>query len=303
MDGVINVLKPPGMTSHDVVNYIRRLLGTRRVGHAGTLDPQAAGVLPVCVGQATRLVDCLSHQDKEYMCRMVLGITTTTQDAWGEVTARHDASFVTREMVEKALVSFRGEIEQQVPAYSAVKVAGKPMYELARKGIDPPVLTRRVTVSRIELLEFKAPELALYIACSKGTYIRTLCHDLGRALKTGGHMSFLLRTRAGGFHLGESLTLEEIAAKKEMAVLPPGRCVDGLLQIALSGEELKRFRSGRIVVLDGEHLPTGNKTASGTAAEPVAILGDDGCLQGLGELATQNGKYCLKPKRVMSWSR
>ncbi|MCR4440922.1 MAG: tRNA pseudouridine(55) synthase TruB [Peptococcaceae bacterium] len=299
MNGVINVLKPPGMTSHDVVAFIRHQLETKKVGHAGTLDPQAAGVLPVCIGQATRLVDFLSYQDKEYMCRMVLGITTTTQDAWGDVVARTDASFVTREMVESALARFRGEIEQEVPAYSAVKVAGVPMYEIARRGGNVPVVNRRVTIKRIELLEYRGPELAFYIRCSKGTYIRTLCHDLGSVLKTGGHMSFLLRTRVGDFHLGESLTLEEIKSRKEKALLPASKCVAGLPHLVVNKDDLNCFRNGRSILFPCGYLKGINEAVvPGKGQGVIAVWGEEGNLHGLGEVIRQNDKCYLKPKRV-----
>jgi tRNA pseudouridine55 synthase len=214
MNGIINVLKPPGMTSHDVVSFLRRQFKIKRIGHTGTLDPQAAGVLPVCIGQATRLADFLSAKEKEYMCRMRLGIKTTTQDAWGKVIESTDTSLIQREIIDKSIASLRGCIRQKVPDYSAVKVGGEPLYKKARRGENVKEIIREIYIYKFDLLEYRNNEIALNIHCSKGTYIRTLCSDLGDMLGVGGHMTFLLRTRVGSFQLTESHTLEEIAARK-----------------------------------------------------------------------------------------
>ncbi len=214
MDGFINLLKPPGMSSNDAVGYVRRLLpkGTR-VGHGGTLDPDAAGVLPVCVGRATRLFDYIIDKRKTYVAGLRLGVETDTQDAGGRIVARHDASAVTEENIRALLPRFTGEIDQIPPAFSAIKRDGRRMYDLARKGEAVALEPRRVTVHAAEYLRRTGPEShMLRITCGKGVYIRTLCRDIGQTLGVGGHMAFLLRSEAGCFRAGDAVTLEELKA-------------------------------------------------------------------------------------------
>lgn len=295
MDGVINVLKPPGMTSHDVISFLRRTLHQRRIGHAGTLDPQAAGVLPVCVGQATRLVEYLGAADKEYLCELTLGLTTTTQDAWGEVTARREALQVLREEVEDILPAYTGSICQQTPMYSAVKVEGEPLYKKARRGETVQPLSRQVIIYDLRLIEFVPPRAKLLIRCSRGTYIRTLCHDIGQQLGVGGHMSFLLRTRVGGFNLRESLTLEAIAEQGEKALLPVGLCVEGLYRFNLADREIARIKSGQSIIVPGK--PDSPKEV-GVAGE-VAVFDREGALQAIGRLEEVQGNIVLRPRKVL----
>ena len=217
MDGFINLLKPPGMSSNDAVGFARRLLprGTR-VGHGGTLDPDAAGVLPVCVGKAARLFDYIIDKKKTYVAELRLGLETDTQDATGSIVARHDASAVTAEDIRTVLPRFVGEIDQIPPAYSAIKRDGQRMYDLARRGEAMELEPRRVTVHGIEYLcQSGADRHMLRVSCGKGVYIRTLCHDIGRALGVGGHMAFLLRSEAGCFSVSDAATLEELKAAEE----------------------------------------------------------------------------------------
>jgi len=210
-DGFLSILKPPGMTSHDVVAFLRRKLGTRRIGHAGTLDPPACGVLPMAVGRATRLIPYLAA-DKEYVAEIVFGRSTSTGDAEGMVRESRDVS-VSREMLEAVLPRFLGEIQQRVPMVSAVHVGGKRLHELAREGIeivDRPV--RTVTIHDLELQRFtpgSQPLALLRVACSPGTYIRTLAEDLGEALGVPASLTFLLRTRSSGIGLEASVRLED----------------------------------------------------------------------------------------------
>lgn len=215
-DGILSVLKPVGMTSHDVVDAVRRVAGTRRVGHTGTLDPGASGVLVVAVGRATRLAEFIAETDKEYRVEITFGRATDTGDAYGATVAEHSAQGMTEERVRDALPAFTGEIEQVPPMASAVHVEGRRLYELHREGTSVDVPPRKVTVHRLELLEFiNRGEMVmgrLNVACSKGTYIRGLCHELGRALGVGAHASFMVRTRVGRYPLAEAHTLEEIAA-------------------------------------------------------------------------------------------
>ena len=210
MDGIFNLNKPTGMTSHDVVARVRRLTRQRRVGHAGTLDPAASGVLPICLGQATRVVEYLSESGKCYRATVVLGIVTNTYDAEGEVLRRAPVQVSRKELME-ALPVFLGRQMQLPPRYSAIKVAGQPMYKLARAGVEVPLQPRPIEISRLDVIDWQPPALTLEVECSKGTYIRSLAYDLGERLGCGGHLGGLVRLRSGPFTLDESLTLEELA--------------------------------------------------------------------------------------------
>jgi tRNA pseudouridine55 synthase len=210
--GLLNVCKARGYTSHDVVAVIRRTLGTRRVGHAGTLDPLAEGVLPVCVGRYTRLVDLIGATEKGYYAEVELGARTTTDDAEGEVVERRPVPTLTAEQLESALDRFRGEISQVPPAFSAIKVEGRRAYDLARRGDAPELKARPVTMYRLELVSWESPQLRLMVSCSKGTYIRSLARDLGEALGCGAHLTKLVRLWVGSFGLETAVSLDEIAA-------------------------------------------------------------------------------------------
>lgn len=213
-DGILNVLKPIGMTSHDVVDVIRSLAGMRRVGHTGTLDPGASGVLVVAVGKATRLAEFVAQTDKEYRVEVTFGRATDTGDAYGSMIAESPDVRVQEDQLRALLPRFTGEIEQVPPMTSAVHVGGRRLYELHRQGTQVDVPPRRVTVYRLDLLEFtdSAPARAwLHVACSKGTYVRGLCHEIGAALGAGGFASFMVRTRVGRYLLSDAHTLEELA--------------------------------------------------------------------------------------------
>ena len=210
MDGIIILDKPEDFTSFDMVAKMRRLLGTRKVGHAGTLDPMATGVLPIFVGRATKCCDILPNQNKRYTATFQLGYTTDTLDATGRVLTRTEVS-ATKEDVEKALESFRGEIMQLPPMYSAIQINGKRLYDLARQGIEIEREKRPVTITELNLLSADDTQhiYQIDVACSKGTYIRTLCADIGEALGCGATMTALRRTEAAGFSIADSITLEE----------------------------------------------------------------------------------------------
>ncbi len=212
MNGYFNMLKPPGMSSSQVVGFVRhRLPRGLRVGHGGTLDPDAAGVLPVCVGRATRLFDYIIDKQKQYIAELKLGVVTDTQDASGEILAECDASHITPDMVRAALPAFIGDIRQVPPAFSAIKRDGKRMYDLARKGQAVELEPRDVHVENIEYLDtMQDGGHLIRVSCGKGVYIRTLCHDIGAALGVGGHMAFLLRNQAGYFDVAHGVTLEEL---------------------------------------------------------------------------------------------
>lgn len=251
--GVLNLLKPPGMTSHDVVDFVRRLLETKRVGHAGTLDPGAAGVLLVCVGEATRIVEYLMEGTKSYRAEVTFGVTTTTEDAQGEITSEQSAADVTEGRLREVLTRFIGDIEQIPPMASAVQVGGKRLHALARRGETVERPKRQVHVEEIKLLKFTAGERAialLDVTCSKGTYIRTLAADLGAALGCGACLSFLVRTRVGRFRLEDSLTLEELQVAAENGALTLtslNEALSHIAQVMLDETAAKRIRNGQSI--------------------------------------------------------
>ncbi len=209
MDGFLNVDKPQGMTSHDVVDEIRRLVLGERVGHTGTLDPEATGVLPIAIGKATKIIQFL-EEGKGYRATMRLGITTDTQDITGKIIAKNEKINVLEKRIKEVLKNFLGKIEQIPPMVSAVKVKGERLYKLARKGKEVERPKREVKIYNLNLLEYKPPDIIFEINCSRGTYIRTLCHDMGKALGCGACLKNLVRTKSGIFTLKESHTLEEL---------------------------------------------------------------------------------------------
>lgn len=217
--GFLNINKPAGMTSHDVVARLRRVLRLRKLGHAGTLDPLATGVLVLCVGPATRLSEYVMRGDKRYLAIVRPGVSTATYDAEGEALDRRDASGLQREAVLEALDGFRGEQEQLPPMYSAVKQDGRKLYELARAGETVTRRPRRVSIHSLELVDWSPPTFTLELTCSAGTYVRSLAHDLGQALGTGAHLAALTRTASGAFRLQDASTPEEVLAR------PDWRCL------------------------------------------------------------------------------
>ena len=221
-NGIIIIDKPAGWTSMDVCGKLRGILKTKKVGHAGTLDPMATGVLPVFVGSATRAVSYAEAGDKEYIAGLRLGLVTNTQDTSGDVLEQHPAEGITRGQLEAVLARFTGEIQQVPPMYSAIKIGGQKLYELARKGQEIERPARTVTIHGLALLEPDEPggDWRLRVRCSKGTYVRTLCHDIGRALGCGGCMSSLRRTVAAGFTLEEAVTLDRVQEEGEALLAP-----------------------------------------------------------------------------------
>lgn len=221
ISGFLNILKPPGMSSHDVVGFVRRVLKEKRVGHAGTLDPAAAGVLPIAVGQAARLIEYLEITDKTYRAEVRLGLSTDSGDDTGKVLDQQDFVMPNRETIEEVLQRFRGQIRQVPPAHSAIKIEGRKACDLIREGKEVEIPSREVTIHRLELLARREENFLIDVDCSKGTYIRSLCADVGLALGIPAVMSFLVRSRVGGFDLDKALTLEELEAKGRTAVLAP----------------------------------------------------------------------------------
>ena len=254
--GVLNLLKPPGMTSHDVIDEMRRVLGMRRIGHTGTLDPGACGVLVCCLGLATRIAEFLTDQRKGYRAEFTFGVATDTGDAYGAITGEADASSLDRGTVEAALAGFLGEFDQVPPMVSAVHKGGQRLYKVARRGDVVEVAPRRVEITECRLLDFvpgPRPRALVQVECSKGTYIRALARDLGGRLGSGAHASFVLRTHVGRFHLRDSLTLEEASAAVAEARLPTflasmDEALDHLPVVEVTAMQ-------RHQVLDGRPLP------------------------------------------------
>jgi tRNA pseudouridine55 synthase len=249
MDGVLIVDKEQGWTSHDVVARIRKLLHQKKVGHTGTLDPMAVGVLVVCLGRATRIIRFLDSEEKAYSAEIRLGISTDTFDAEGAVTESKEVPEFTMSELEAACEAFRGRIQQLPPMFSAVKVSGKKLYELARKGQEIPRKPRTVTVSELNIQTYRTPILRIRVVCSKGTYIRALAHDIGERLGTGAHLTALRRTRCGRFTDAQSLSLDQVSSSVEDGtinknVLSIDEVLSPLLRVQVSGIEEERFRNG-----------------------------------------------------------
>ncbi|NLO97863.1 MAG: tRNA pseudouridine(55) synthase TruB [Peptococcaceae bacterium] len=271
MDGIINVLKPVGMTSADVVRWIQKVTKVKKVGHIGTLDPGAAGVLPVCLGKATRLVEYYTGQQKCYRAELTFGITTDTLDSYGVELSRKIPN-VNKDDLQKILPRFIGRIEQVPPMYSAVRKNGKHLYEYARQGLNIERETRQVVIDKLELLEWQEgdfPKAMLDITCSKGTYIRSLCYDIGQALECGAHMSFLLRLKSGNFDLDSAFTLEEIVnllAENDTSFLLSPEWGLELPQISIPSSRLQAFKNGlptNISMVYGEVFSQNDKKSRG----------------------------------------
>ncbi|HSB70798.1 MAG TPA: tRNA pseudouridine(55) synthase TruB [Candidatus Methylomirabilis sp.] len=307
--GVLNVNKPAGMTSHDVVDAVRKILGVKRVGHTGTLDPQATGVLPLCVGRATRIAQYLTQADKEYLMTLRLGVTTDTLDAAGKETGRVEAVSVRREDVLAILPRFTGQIQQVPPIYSAKKHQGERLYRLARRGEAVERKPVTVRVHTLEMLEFSLPFVRLRAVCSKGTYARSLCDDIGRALGCGGHLSALTRTRSGRFTLEGVLTLEELEARTR-----EGRLGEVLMSIA---EALAHIPAVRVAPEAGPVILHGGAVAAAMVVQfppdlprgtLVRVLGYRKQLLSLAETGIASGEFpaceatrlILHPVRVFS---
>ncbi|MBV8155051.1 MAG: tRNA pseudouridine(55) synthase TruB [Candidatus Eremiobacteraeota bacterium] len=278
MLGFVNVCKSAGPTSAHVVARLRRIYGLYArdrkigVGHLGTLDPQAAGVLPVAVGKATRLIPMLADQRKVYACTLVLGRSTTTQDAHGETVAESPVPADWQRKLEAALPRFVGKIAQVPPMFSALHHDGKRLYELAREGKTVERRPRQVTVYAVTLLGVESPAAArLRVACGEGTYVRTLCHDIGEAIGVPAHMGALVREASGPFVLYESSTIEEIAAAPERSVIAPEHIIP-FPTIVLDLRESADFRAGRVVPLP-----------EGAAARHVFVRDESRTLVGVGE--------------------
>ena len=272
-NGIIVIDKPQEWTSMDVCAKLRGIFHEKRIGHAGTLDPMATGVLPVFVGRATRAVEFAGEGEKEYVAGLRLGLTTNTQDTSGETLEEHPVS-VTEEELEQVLERFRGEIDQVPPMYSAIKINGKKLYELARKGREVERPARKVTIHALTLESREGErDFTIRVRCSKGTYVRTLCHDIGQALGCGGCMSSLRRTMAAGFTLEDAVTLEQVEQAEDPAklLLPVDAYFAGRPMLLLKAELEKKVRNGMTVILPQAPEVSGECRVYGESGEFLAL--------------------------------
>lgn len=311
LSGIINVLKPPGMTSHDVVNRVRQLFQVKRVGHTGTLDPAAAGVLVLCLGEATKISRFLEAGEKVYWAEVFLGAVTDTYDGTGRIMAEDRSFLLPVETIREKLAIFRGAVWQVPPMYSAVKHQGRPLYKLARKGIEVERSPRQVYIHALELQAIipagaaagtvgYGSRLRLLIRCSKGTYIRTLAHDLGQALGCGAYLAALLRLANGPFVIQDSLTLEELHQAQERGeetacLIEPAKALSSLLPtLECTPEEGERLRQGAKLPLSPHWQAM---TAQVSSGEAVAVL-SGGRLIGVARLLEEGGHWWLQPARM-----
>lgn len=274
MFGFLNIHKSQGMTSHDVVAAVRRRWRIKKVGHAGTLDPLATGVLILCVGGATRLSDYVMHQTKHYRAQITLGIKTDTYDSEGQALATVNASHITRADVERSLLPFIGDIDQVPPMYSAIKKDGKKLYDLARQGIEIERETRRVHIESLTLTDFQSPHATVDVICSAGTYIRSLAYDIGEALDVGAHMSALTRLASGTFTLENAITLDELSASDSLAdhLIPPQIALANWDSRQVTPEEEAALRQGKFIPKHSDEQGVQLVMAYNQAGEFVAIL-------------------------------
>lgn len=276
MDGFINLNKPSGWTSHDCIAKLRRLLRQKKVGHAGTLDPAATGVLPIAIGRATRLLQFL-RGDKAYRATIRFGIRTATDDLDGDILDQHDASHLTQDDLIPQLADFQGTIQQVPPNYSAIQVGGKRLYDLARAGQLVEVPIRTVEVYRIDPLAWRPgryPELDVVVACGSGTYIRAIARDLGNDVGTGATLAALERTESSGFHLSESLTLDEFDVQlhhQQFVPIPPEKALQHLPAIHLNDAIAHRWRMGQKVAVEWQNIDQNAEHARSTDEAQVIV--------------------------------
>ena len=300
--GILNVNKPRGPTSFDIVRLVRKGTGVKKAGHAGTLDPMASGVLLILLGQAVRISEYLMDLPKTYRATLRFGFATDTYDAEGTPTGAEHAVEVTHDQVESALEAFVGEIEQTPPAYSAVKVEGQPAYRLARKGVAVALRPRRARVYAIRLLHFEPSTVEIEVECAKGTYIRSLAHDLGVALECGGHLAALERTRVGAFSVDSGVSLPELerafeAGEWRELLLPLDCGLTDLPGITLHIEDEKDIRHGQAVRIDDDRL-TGAAVEDGRLHRAYA---EDGGLVAI--VAYEASTRFWRPRKVFDSQR
>lgn len=292
MNGILNVYKEKGFTSHDVVAKLRGICRQRKIGHTGTLDPEAEGVLPVCFGRATKVCDLLTDKDKAYEAVLLLGRVTDTQDVHGQTLEEHEV-LVSEAQVREAIMRFVGDIMQVPPMYSALKVNGQKLYQLARAGKEVERQARPITIHDIEIVKIELPRVTMRVSCSKGTYIRTLCHDIGATLGCGGCMEELLRIRVDRFELSESLRLSEVAdlmAKGELEARLIA--VDSLFTKWPARICTERFEK---MLYNGNALP-GEAFVEAERPEMIRVYDRTGCF--IGVFTWDARKHQYKPEKM-----
>jgi tRNA pseudouridine55 synthase len=300
VDGILNINKPQGKTSFSVVAMVKQLTGERRVGHAGTLDPAATGVLPICLGQGTRVIEFLAQATKAYRAQVELGVATDTYDATGKVTYRRDSSRISQGRLEAALDSFRGSIQQTPPMYSAVKYQGKRLYELARAGIEVNRQSRPVRIHRLDLIEWQPPLVTIEIVCDKGTYIRSIAHDLGQSLGCGANLKSLTRLRYGVFDIEDAVPLPQLESAFhhgywQRLIYPIDVVLSHWTAMVVSEQRGQEIRHGRPLALEynpsKQHIPSWPSFESHCRAYTL-----DGCFLAVLYFNPQRGEW--QPKKV-----
>lgn len=300
MDKIISILKPTGMTSNDVVGKARKILKIKKIGHTGTLDPDAAGVLPICIGRATKVSELILNKEKSYLCELTLGASTDTYDSSGEILFKAPDDFeYAEDTIRKAFESQMGDIEQYPPKYSALKVNGKRMCDLVRSGREDEIVLkpRKVTIKKLEILSIDNNKVRFYVECSKGTYIRSICYDIGEILGCGGHMSFLLRTSSGKFNLENSITLDELEKFVEEGTVEEHAfdidyTLDSYPKIVLRDNAVKYYSNGGII--ESYRFDEKNYTDKD---EYVRVYSHERFI-GVGRLIRENGKISVKSDKI-----
>ena len=289
MDGIVNVMKPAGMTSHDVVAKLRRVYHTKKVGHTGTLDPDAIGVLPICVGQATRLVEYFTEKDKTYKVIMKFGNETTTQDSSGEVTITTELPTLSKAEFCAVTEQFIGEIQQVPPMYSAIKKDGQPLYKLAREGVEVEIEPRPVTIHGIKVLMYNKESAMLEVHCGKGTYIRTLCQDLARACGSSAHMTYLMRLSSGDFNIADAVPLARLEQSEtpEQFLQGMNDCLHAMPAVTVTDKKMME----RIINGLSQKAQGAESLAEGTVCRAVT---QEGMLLAIGTIINQ----AFQPNKV-----
>ena len=298
MDGILNINKPWGNTSFSIVAMVKRLSGERRVGHAGTLDPTATGVLPVCIGQGTRVVEFLVDSTKAYRAQIELGVATDTYDSSGKITYKKDPSGISQKQLEANLTSFCGSIQQTPPMYSAIKHHGKPLYQLARAGIKIEPRRRLTKIYRLELIDWQPPVATIEIECGKGTYIRSLAHDLGQALGCGANLKSLVRLRCSLFDIRDSVSIPQLEDAFHYGywhhfIYPVDVVLSHWMAMVVNDDTGQAIRNGRPLVLDDNNSPDRQSSEN-----RCRVYTHDGRFLGVMRFNSEGGKW--QPEKVFA---
>jgi len=304
VDGILNINKPQGETSFSIVAMVRRLTGERRVGHAGTLDPAATGVLPICLGQGTRVIEFLVDTTKVYRAQIELGVATDTYDASGKIIQKGDPSGITQQQLESALTSFCGLIAQTPPMYSAVKYHGKRLYQLARAGIKVERKSRLTRIHLLELVDWQPPVVTIEVVCGKGTYIRSLAHDLGQALGCGANLKSLIRLRCGLFDIKDAVSMPQLEyafryGYWQRFVHPIDTVLLHWTAMIVSHASGRTIKNGRSLVLGNGYLER-NPASSPSFENRCRVYTCDGCFLGVLRFNSEAGQW--QPEKVFQHS-